>query len=109
MPDPIPPHELPHDIRTEPAPAPGAFDGEVNLPALESARGLAWTAVVLALLLPPVGMGVAWFCLGVARRSRGMAGCADAASSLSRIALLALGVGLASLVAWVAILVVASR
>lgn len=81
----------------------------MNLAAIESARGLAWTALVLALFLPPVGIGVGWFCLGIARRTGQFPGSGPAARRLGRIATAALVLGVVSLGAWVALLVVAAR
>lgn len=109
LPKPVQPHELPEEVDVVEEAAPSAFEGEVNLAAIESARSLAWTAVALALFLPPVGIGVGWFCLGIARRSSGLPGCAAAASRLRALALLSLLLGCAALTAWIVLLVAVSR
>jgi hypothetical protein len=57
---PLPP-ALPFDM---PPPPPKPADA-----ALRNAVGLAWTALLLAVIIPPVGIVLGWYCISVTRET----------------------------------------
>jgi len=56
---------LPPTISFEPPPPPP----KRPYATLHNAVGLAWTALLLAVMIPPVGMALAWYCITIAREN----------------------------------------
>lgn len=91
-------------------PLPPLLPGELPPPppksphaTVQSAVGLAWTALLLAVLIPPVGIAVGWYCITIVREL-GTPESASITSQVSVVSIAAIAVGVVATMGVIAML-----